>query len=94
MSPARLAFIQGFCAALALVLLFTLLVIPQYIRYQQRAEISHALATAHPLQNQIAEKLKNQRQSAQSCRTPPQPPASAQTAGCCSPHRATNGKSS
>ena len=33
MSPARLAFIQGFCAA---------------------------LATARPLQNQIAEKLKNQ----------------------------------
>lgn len=42
-------------------MLFTLLVIPQYSRYQQRAEISHALATtAHPLQNQIAEKLKNQ----------------------------------
>ena len=60
MSPARLAFIQGFCAALATVLLFTLLVIPQYNRYQQRAEISHALATARPLQNQIAEKLKNQ----------------------------------
>lgn len=60
MSPARLAFIQGFCAALAPVLLFTLLVIPQYSRYQQRAEISHALATARPLQNQIAEKLKNQ----------------------------------
>lgn len=33
MSPTRLAFIKGFCSAIVLVLLITLLVIPQYSNY-------------------------------------------------------------
>lgn len=59
MSPTRLAFIKGFCSAIVLVLLITLLVIPQYSNYVQRAEIKHILATAQPLQNAVANKLKN-----------------------------------
>ncbi len=59
MSPTRLAFIKGFCSAIALAVLITLLVIPQYSDYRQRAEISHTLAATRPLQDEIAQKLKN-----------------------------------
>lgn len=59
MSPTRLAFIKGFCSAIALAALITLLVIPQYSDYRQRAEISHTLAATRPLQDEIAQKLKN-----------------------------------
>ena len=59
MPPTRLAFIKGFCSAVMLISLLALLLIPQYGNYMQRSEIRQIIATAEPLQNAVADKLKN-----------------------------------